>query len=198
MTKEIRAISAEFRVSQNDGEPTKIVGYAARFNELSEEMWGMREKISPGAFKEAIGKSDVRALWNHDPNYVLGRTKNKTLTLREDEQGLFYEVTPPDAQWARDLVESIKRGDVDQSSFAFTVDGEEWDESQEPATRTITKIRELYDVSPVTYPAYPTATSGVRSLQDVAEEHKKQQEEPEGSNNPEFLREKLDLMEVTV
>ena len=111
------------------------------------------KKIAPGAFAEAIGKSDVRALWNHDPNYVLGRTKNKTLTLREDEQGLFYEVTPPDAQWARDLIESIKRGDVDQSSFAFTVEkgGDEWDEVSTPAIRTINKIKELFDVSPVTY-----------------------------------------------
>lgn len=193
MDREIRAIQAEFRIQQKENEPTKIIGYAARFNELSEEMWGMREKIAPGAFTEAIGKSDVRALWNHDPNYVLGRTKNGTLQIREDEHGLFYEVTPPDAQWARDLVESIKRGDVDQSSFAFTVDVEQWDESSEPSIRTIVKVRELFDVSPVTYPAYPTATSGVRSLQDVAKERKK---EP-APKAPEMLREKLNLMEVS-
>ena len=192
MDREIRAIPAEFRIHQTENEPLKIIGYAARFNELSEEMWGMREKIAPGAFTEAIGKSDVRALWNHDPNYVLGRTKNGTLQIREDEQGLFYEVTPPDAQWARDLVESIKRGDVDQSSFAFTVDVEQWDESENPVVRTIVKVRELYDVSPVTYPAYPTATSGVRSLGDVAKEHKK---EP-APKAPEYLREKIRLLEV--
>lgn len=193
MDREIRAIPAEFRIQQTENEPTKIIGYAARFNELSEEMWGMREKIAPGAFKEAIGKSDVRALWNHDPNYVLGRTKNGTLQIREDEQGLFYEVTPPDAQWARDLVESIKRGDVDQSSFAFTVEAQEWDERSDPITRTIVKVRELFDVSPVTYPAYPTATSGVRSLKDVAEERRKEMT----PKNPEMLREKLNLMEVS-
>jgi len=192
MDREIRAIPAEFRIHQTENEPLKIIGYAARFNELSEEMWGMREKIAPGAFTEAIGKSDVRALWNHDPNYVLGRTKNGTLQIREDEQGLFYEVTPPDAQWARDLVESIKRGDVDQSSFAFTVDAEAWDESSDPVIRTIVKVRELYDVSPVTYPAYPTATSGVRSLGDVAKEHKR---EP-APKAPEYLREKLQMLEV--
>lgn len=192
MDREIRAIPAEFRIYQTENEPLKIIGYAARFNELSDEMWGMREKIAPGAFTEAIGKSDVRALWNHDPNYVLGRTKNGTLQIREDEQGLFYEVTPPDAQWARDLVESIKRGDVDQSSFAFTVDVEQWDESNNPVIRTIVKVRELYDVSPVTYPAYPTATSGVRSLSDVAKEHKK---EP-APKAPEYLREKLQMLEV--
>ena len=192
MDREIRAIPAEFRIHQTENEPLKIIGYAARFNELSEEMWGMREKIAPGAFTETIGKSDVRALWNHDPNYVLGRTKNGTLQIREDEQGLFYEVTPPDAQWARDLVESIKRGDVDQSSFAFTVDVEQWDESNNPVIRTIVKVRELFDVSPVTYPAYPTATSGVRSLQDVAKEHKK---EP-APKAPEHLRDKLKFLEV--
>ncbi len=193
MDREIRAIPAEFRIQQKENEPLKIIGYAARFNELSEEMWGMREKIAPGAFTEAIGKSDVRALWNHDPNYVLGRTKNGTLQIREDEQGLFYEVTPPDAQWARDLVESIKRGDVDQSSFAFTVEAQEWDERSDPITRTIVKVRELFDVSPVTYPAYPTATSGVRSLKDVAEERRKEMT----PKTPEMLREKLNLMEVS-
>jgi len=192
MDREIRAIPAEFRIQQTENEPLKIIGYAARFNELSEEMWGMREKIAPGAFTEAIGKSDVRALWNHDPNYVLGRTKNGTLQIREDEQGLFYEVTPPDAQWARDLVESIKRGDVDQSSFAFTVDVEQWDESGNPVVRTIVKVRELYDVSPVTYPAYPTATSGVRSLGDVAKEHKA----APAPKAPEHLRDKLKFLEV--
>ncbi|OQC18840.1 MAG: Caudovirus prohead protease [Deltaproteobacteria bacterium ADurb.Bin072] len=192
MDREIRAIPAEFRIQQKENEPLKIIGYAARFNELSEEMWGMREKIAPGAFTEAIGKSDVRALWNHDPNYVLGRTKNGTLQIREDEQGLFYEVTPPDAQWARDLVESIKRGDVDQSSFAFTVDVEQWDESGNPVVRTIVKVRELYDVSPVTYPAYPTATSGVRSLGDVAKEHKA----APAPKAPEHLRDKLKFLEV--
>ena len=192
MDREIRAIPAEFRIQQTENEPTKIIGYAARFNELSEEMWGMREKIAPGAFKEAIGKSDVRALWNHDPNYVLGRTKNGTLQIREDEQGLFYEVTPPDAQWARDLVESIKRGDVDQSSFAFTVEAQEWDERSDPITRTIVKVRELFDVSPVTFPAYPTATSGVRSLKDVAEERRKEMT----PKTPEMLREKLQFLEV--
>ena len=193
MDREIRAIPAEFRIQQAENEPLKIIGYAARFNELSEEMWGMREKIAPGAFTETIGKSDVRALWNHDPNYVLGRTKNGTLQIREDEQGLFYEVTPPDAQWARDLVESIKRGDVDQSSFAFTVEAQEWDERSDPITRTIVKVRELFDVSPVTYPAYPTATSGVRSLKDVAEERRKEMT----PKTPEMLREKLNLMEVS-
>ena len=193
MDREIRAIPAEFRIQQAENEPLKIIGYAARFNELSEEMWGMREKIAPGAFTEAIGKSDVRALWNHDPNYVLGRTKNGTLQIREDEQGLFYEVTPPDAQWARDLVESIKRGDVDQSSFAFTVEAQEWDERSDPITRTIVKVRELFDVSPVTYPAYPTATSGVRSLKDVAEERRKEMT----PKTPEMLREKLNLLEVS-
>lgn len=201
MPKEIRAINAEFRVKESEDEPTKIVGYAARFNEMSEEMWGMREQIAPGAFTDALKFSDVRALWNHDPNYVLGRTKNGTLTLSEDEEGLFYEVTPPDTQWARDLVESIKRGDVDQSSFAFTVEVQEWDDGADPVIRTIRKVKELFDVSPVTYPAYPTATSGVRSIQDVAEEHKQLMEERQKEKEkqaPQFLREKLNLLEEEI
>jgi hypothetical protein len=82
---------------------------------------------------------------------------------------------------------------VDQSSFAFTVEAQEWDERSDPITRTIVKVRELFDVSPVTYPAYPTATSGVRSLKDVAEERRKEMT----PKTPEMLREKLNLMEVS-
>lgn len=187
ITKEIRAIKTEFRIQEKEGEPTKIVGYAAKFNQNSEEMWGTIERIKPGAFSEAILRSDVRALWNHDSNHVLGRTKSNTLTLKEDEVGLFYEITPPDTQTAKDLIESIKRGDVDQSSFAFTVDVVEWDTSEQTRIRTIIKVKELYDVSPVTYPAYPTATVGVRSFEEIAKEEfeKRSGEVPEAPEVPE-------------
>lgn len=205
-TKEIRAFTSEFRIRQDD-EVTKIVGYAARFNEDSEEFLGFIERIRPGAFADAIGNSDVRALWNHDPNHVLGRTKSNTLTLKEDDVGLYYEITPPDTQFANDLIESIKRGDVDQSSFAFTVDVVEWDNSEEPNVRTIVKVRELYDVSPVTYPAYPTASVGLRNFEEVAkEEFEKRKAEPTTDPIPEpepkeehslgVLKEKIKLMGV--
>lgn len=156
-------------VRKSDDEKRKIVGYGARFNELSEVLFFFREKIAPGAFKSALEKSDARALINHDPNYVLGRTKSGTLNLNEDEVGLRYEIDPPDTSYANDLLVSIDRGDITQSSFAFTVgkEGESWDESGDIPIRTIHKFDEIFDVSPVTYPAYESTSVGARSMVDV-------------------------------
>lgn len=179
---ERRAIQAEFRI-EGDAQP-KIVGYAAKFNLESEEFWGFIERIAPGAFKEALAMSDVRALFNHDPNYVLGRNKSGTLILEEDSVGLRYEITPPDTQWARDLVESLRRGDISQSSFAFTMSPggiQQWEDREDGTTlRTIVKVAELYDVSPVTYPAYADTESGVRSAEEVLGEYQREREKRQG------------------
>ena len=199
--KEVRFIPLEMRVKADEGEAEKIIGYASKFNNLSEEMWGFREQIAPGAFTEALKKSDVRALFNHDPNYVLGRQSAGTLQLKEDDVGLFYEIIPPDTNWARDIVSSIKRGDIKESSFAFSMSGgvEEWDDSASPAIRTIRSVGELYDISPVTYPAYPSATSGVRSLEDIYKEHKNERtEESQEEESPDYgiMKARLDLAEI--
>lgn len=205
---ERRSIDAEFRVEGNEGEPAKIVGYAAKFNTMSEEMWGFRETIAPGAFAEALKDSDVRALFNHDPNIVLGRNKAGTLSLLEDSVGLRYEITPPDTQTATDLIASIRRGDVTQSSFAFTLHGggeHSWKEDADgTVTRTIIKVARLFDVSPVTYPAYPDTESGVRSAEDVLKEYRASREQQDSGNDPEpnevsdfsLQRARLDLLEV--
>lgn len=145
-----------------------VRGYAAKFNVLSENLGGFREQIMPGAFADVLS-DDVRALFNHDPNIILGRTVAGTLRVFQDDTGLGYEVEMPDTPQARSLVTSIERGDVSQSSFAFRVarpDGDEWieDEKTGAITRTIKKFARLYDVSPVTYPAYPDATVGMRAL----------------------------------
>lgn len=140
-----------------------IEGYAALHGVLSDDLGGFRERLLPGAFRERLG-DDVRALWQHDPLYVFGRTVPGTLTLSEDEIGLRYMVIPPDAQWARDAMASIARGDVSQSSFAFTVlDGESWDMDEDgQIVRTISRVARLYDVSPVTYAAYPQTSASVQ------------------------------------
>jgi HK97 family phage prohead protease len=145
-----------------DGSIPKIEGYAAIFDSLSEEMFGFREKIAKGAFADSIRKDDIRMLWNHDPNFVLGRTKARTLELSEDSKGLFYRGIPPNTQWARDLMESIKRGDVNQSSFGFIIQKESWDKNAKPCVRTLDEVQ-LFDVSPVTYPAYKNTEVYVRS-----------------------------------
>ena len=199
--KEVRFIPQEMRVKADEGERKKIVGYAAKFNSLSEEMWGFREQIAPGAFTEALKKSDVRALFNHDPNYVLGRQSAGTVSLTEDDVGLFYEIDPPDTQWAGDVVSSIERGDIAESSFAFSMDGgvEEWDDSATPAIRTIKSVGNLYDVSPVTYPAYPEATTGVRSHKEIFDEHQNERtEESQEEESPDYeiMKARLDLAEI--
>jgi HK97 family phage prohead protease len=112
----------ELRVVRgDDGEPARLEGHAAVFDKWSVDLGGFREKIARGAFKTAIKDDDVRALWNHDSNIVLGRNTSGTLEMREDKTGLAISITPPDTQFVRDVVLApIERGDVDQMSFAFS------------------------------------------------------------------------------
>jgi uncharacterized protein len=183
----------EFRLVEDENKKPKIEGHAAVFNKLSEPMWGFREKISPGAFKNSITSDDVRALFNHDPNYVLGRNKAKTLTLEEDERGLFIQIDPPDAQWARDLQESIRRGDISQMSFGFVTIKDSWEYKKEGKGETIRTLEEvkLFDVSPVTYPAYPQTTVKVR---DYLSAIKEAETETDGLRPPEKVdKERLEL-----
>lgn len=161
MEKEYRVFPLELRVSDDK---KKIRGYAAVFNQWSEDLGGFREKIRPGAFSKTIKEADVRALFNHDPNYVLGRNKAGTLRLTEDDKGLEIEVDPPETQWARDLLISIDRGDINQMSFGFSTVKDEWGGDKGEATRELVEVK-LFDVSPVTYPAYPQTVVGVRSVE---------------------------------
>jgi uncharacterized protein len=155
----------EFRVQGDDNNP-RITGYAAVFDSLSEDLGWFREEIDPHAFDTVMGTNpDVRALFNHDPNVVLGRTTAGTLKLSLDARGLAYEIDPPATQAAQDLMVSMKRGDVTQSSYAFVVARDQWTDNPDGTlTRRVLEIEELFDVSPVTYPAFPAASSQVRSL----------------------------------
>lgn len=147
-------IASELRAEPGSDGKKKIVGYAAVFEELSEDLYGFREKIRVGAFSKTITEADVRALWNHNRDYVLGRTKSGTLRLQEDAHGLKIEIDPPDTQWARDLMVSIERGDVTQMSFGFETVRDEWEDiGHDEWIRTLVEVR-LFDVSPVTFPAY--------------------------------------------
>jgi hypothetical protein len=168
---EIRSIVSD------DGTPKKIVGYAAVFDKPSEDM-GFIEYIRKGAFKKAISKSDARALFNHDTDTLpLGRQSAGTLILREDDEGLYYEIIPPDTQSARDLMTSIERGDVRESSYGFTVAVDEWDFSDKNVTkRTIIEIEELFDVSPVVFAAFNDTSVALRKMED----RKKQTAPPAG------------------
>jgi HK97 family phage prohead protease len=155
-----------------DKESRKIAGYGAVFN-VETDIGGMfREKIAPGAFASSL-EGDVRSFFNHDSNNVLGRTAAGTLRLSQDEKGLKYEVDLPDTQVARDLQVSMDRGDVDGSSFAFTVMRESWDESGDIPLRTIEEVN-LYEVGPVTVPAYPDAKVALRSLEEARKANPKE------------------------
>jgi HK97 family phage prohead protease len=141
-----------------------MVGHAAVFGEPTDIGGWFREQIEPGAFTASITDDDIRALWNHNPDYVLGRNIANTLTLTEDAQGLKTTITPPDTQFARDLAVSIERGDINQMSFSFQVLIEEWisGEGKGLDLRKIKKVK-LYDVSPVTFPAYEGTDIALRS-----------------------------------
>ena len=155
---------AELRVSRADDKPSKISGYAARFNVLSEDMGGFREKIKPGAFGKSLsGGADVRALVNHDPNLVIGRNTAGTLKVTENKTGLKVSITPPDTQAGRDIVTSIERGDIDGMSFGFRTVSDSWARVKDEEIRTLEEV-ELHDVSAVTYPAYTDTSVAVRSL----------------------------------
>lgn len=167
-TREIRigSLRLEERAAGEAREPM-LVGYAAVFNTATDIGGFFREQIAPGAFGDAIPKSDIHALFNHDDNVVLGRAKAGTLRLLEDDHGLKVEIDPPDTQDVRDLLVKMKRGDIDQMSFAWSMRGgiEKWDDTVDPPLRTIEKVGELYDVSVVTRGAYPTTEVAVRSLE---------------------------------
>ncbi len=206
---ERRMFTTEFRADKADGQPTKLVGYCAVFN-VPTDLGYFVETIKPGAFTRTLQEgADVRALFNHNADIVLGRTKDGgktgTLTLTEDNTGLKFEIDMPDTQAARDLMTLVERGDVDQCSFAFTVREQNWN-SQTDADGNTIEIRELVDLdldngdcSVVVYPAYPTTSVEARSKYMFPEgapvpEHKA--EPVANSDENEILRMKVRILQA--
>lgn len=163
--KEIRTLDIQGLQtrSQGDSEANAIEGYAAVFNSPTDIGGMFTEIIAPGAFADAIASNeDIRALFNHDWNNVLGRTKSGTLRLSEDARGLKFDVDLPNTTLARDLSESLKRGDISQCSFGFIPTGETWDWEPEIPVRTINSV-ELHEISVVSIPAYEDTEVSLRS-----------------------------------
>jgi hypothetical protein len=160
---------AKLRASRSDGKPTRIEGYAAVFYDGTPgsqyELWeNFVERIMPGAFDRALrDKHDVRGLFNHDANQVLGRTGAGTMRLSVDDTGLRYEIDPGDTTAGRDTVENLDRGDVDGSSFSFIPTVVTTREEGDFVVREITDV-DLFDVGPVTFPAYEGTSAMARSL----------------------------------
>jgi len=149
-------IGTEFRF---DSERNEIEGYGAVFNTWY-DVFGFREKVLKGAFKRTIKGNDIRSLFNHEPNLILGRNKAGTLEITEDEHGLHYRTRLPNTTYANDLRESIDRGDVTQCSIGFQVVKEIWDNGYKD--RSLEEVK-LFDVGPVTFPASEKTEVKLRS-----------------------------------
>ena len=144
-------IKAETRADEKAGKKY-IEGHAALFNE---ETWigDFREYIKPNAFRDVLS-NDVRVLFNHDPNQILARTKNNTAQIKQDSKGLHYRFEVPNTTLGNDLYELVNSGIINQSSFGFIIEDEKWNRDEKGAVREITKVGRLFDVSPVSFPAY--------------------------------------------
>lgn len=175
--RELRTITTKPELREADGDTPTLLGFdglAARYDSptlIGAKPWGFVEVIQRGAFDEVL-EDDVRLLINHDPNYVLARTASGTLALEARKEGLGATADMAPVSYANDLAVLMKRGDINQMSFAFQVrdGGDEWtviedkdSEFNNMELRTITKVSRLYDVSVVTYPAYTDTDAGLRS-----------------------------------
>ncbi len=166
---ERRITGGKCRIEKREDGTKVAVGYAAVFHRADEAgteyaLWGDTvERIANGAFSDALSRpDDVRGLFNHDADHLLGRSTAKTLRMSEDDKGLRYEIDLPDTQTGRDVATSIERGDLTGSSFAFIPEIVEWSSDEERDIRTIKSVR-LFDVGPVTYPAYEATSTSLRS-----------------------------------
>lgn len=170
MDKETRSLLFPVELRESEEGSRILTGYAVKWEELSQKLgyyYRFQEKFSKNAFMDSLKDDDQRALWNHNTDIVLGRTKNGTLKLEEDDIGLRFDIDLPKTSWGSDVYESVKRGDVDGVSFGFRMAVEEWDESDpDNIIRTIKKAQ-LYEVSPTVFPAYEGSSEvSTRSAED--------------------------------
>lgn len=164
----------DVEIRESDDGKRTISGYAVKWEMKSHAMGyfkRFKEQFRKGAFSDSLTSDDQMALWSHDTSKVLGRTKNGTLRLLEDDIGLRFELDLPNTTLGNDAYETIKRGDVDGVSFGFQMKKQEWDENDvENITRSILKAR-LLEVSPVAFPAYPDSQVSARSHDPYKEHH---------------------------
>ena len=189
---EKRTGTIDWRIRAAEGEPEKrtIYGYAIVYGAIADLGW-FTEEVQPGFASEVLAASDldVRALFNHNVNHVLARKRNSdkdTLQLKEDATGLYYEFEAPNTTTGNDLLENIRLGNVSQSSFGFDVKDSTWIMRDGKDHRILEKAAKLYDVSPVTMPAYNESTVGLRSKAEAMDHgilpKPKTQESPPAQN----------------
>lgn len=194
--KEYRVIGdVKVRSQEEEGENKTgmvVEGYALKFNTDSEEMFHysdaegvgvLIETIDPRALEET-DMSDVRFLFNHDSNHILGRSSAGTLDLKVDDDGLYYRAELPNTTVGRDTYENIRLGNISQCSFAMRLDEGDYEVESEGSRRyrgVVKRIKELLDVSAVTYPAYKDTDVGVavRSIEKVRESRLEEEQRAE-------------------
>jgi len=194
VTQEIRSyyanyqgLALEVRAAADGEESSTIGGYAVKYNTpvLIVDRWGDKylEEIATGCFDESVNSCkeagrEIKALWNHDTGRPLGSTKNDTLRFNTaDTTGLAYDIDLPNNTWGSDVKESVKRGDVDGSSFGFICQEDKWSkvehQGEEIYKRSIVKA-ELREVSPCTFPAYDSSEISCRSFEKMKKETKEE------------------------
>ncbi len=175
--KVIRDFRTQFTITRDQVQADERVveGYFALYEQETELFPNSYEIISKGAFDNTLN-NDIRALWNHNTQYVLGRSKNGSLQLQADEKGLFGTIKLPKTQYAEDLYELVNRGDIDQASFGFDILEEEFEELANGGYRWRIKQIELHEISVVTFPAYENTSVKARSKQIEKFEERKLQE----------------------
>lgn len=162
--RQLRAVATDFQTREENNAP-HISGYFVVFNSESEIGPGMTESVAPGAFRNTLS-GDIRALVNHDSTLVLGRTKAHTLELKEDERGLWGDITiNPEDRDAMNLYERVKRGDVDQCSFGFDIVSEDTDYRDDGSIHWTIREVKLHEVSCCTFPAYQETNISARSAE---------------------------------
>lgn len=162
----------QLRFTEDSQRPRLLVGYAAVFNSLSSDLGGWKEQIKPGAFRNSVKNNlDIRALVDHDPTRLLGRTSNGTLRAYEDERGLKVEIEVPDTSYGRDVMELVRRGDYRSMSFGFRVPAGGQSVSKEggQAVRTLTEV-DLREVSAVSVPAYGATSLHLRIDPEICDQ----------------------------
>lgn len=171
--KQIRSMQSDLKTRAEQNGEMYIEGYFAVYNQETELWPGAYEEIAPGAFDDTLS-NDIRALVNHDPNYVLGRNKAGTLELKSDSRGLWgrIKINPNDTD-AVNLYERVKRGDIDQCSFGFNILDEETEWREDGTVKWRLKKIDLHEVSVVTFPAYEQ--TGVQARKAEVEQHRQRQ-----------------------
>lgn len=168
--KEIRYLNiVDLRAANSADGKTTLSGYAAVFNSRSQDLGGFVEQIAPGAFSKTLREQDVMMLYNHDPSKPMGRMSNGTLSLSQDQRGLKFEMQPDTSiSWIVDAVNSIRAGLITQMSFGFATINDNWDMQGDQLVRTLLECQ-LFEVSPVTFPAYLQTSVNARSYEQKDE-----------------------------